>query len=79
MTQILGCDSVDGCCIITERGSRWETGLGGNMSLVSDTVSFQWLRYYKAQIKYLSMVIYFPHSKLTQYFIFFDAKIVYEN
>ena len=24
------------------------------------------------------MVIYFPHSKLTQYFIFFDAKIVYE-
>ena len=31
---------ADGCCIITERGSRWEAGVGKNMSLVLGIISF---------------------------------------
>ena len=40
MTQILGFDSVDGYCIITGRGSRRETCLGGSICLVLDILSF---------------------------------------
>ena len=40
MTQILGFDSADGYCIITGRGSRRETCLGGSICLVLDTLSF---------------------------------------